>query len=163
MGSKQHVLTEIKRVVQVERRVIGRKVERGEVVPLGFGFRTESDGEAQLAEDVFDLFDDEGDGMLRAKPLAPRRHRQIDLALRRAGGLELATTVVEVGLELRFDGVDQGAGFTKLAWGKRWQLLEEIRQSPGFSSEERRARLFEQCGRRRRVDQLLAVSGERGD
>ena len=70
---------------------------------------------------------------------------------------------VEVGLELRFDGVDQGARFTKLAWGKRWQLLEEIRQSPGFSSEERRARLFEQCGRRRRVDQLLAVSGERGD
>src|SRR5205085_7681413 len=57
----------------------------------------------------------------------------------------------------------QGAGFTKLGWGKRWQLLEEIRQSPGFSSEERGARLFEQCGRRRRVDHLLAVSGEAGD
>src|ERR1700741_4926431 len=143
--------------------MIGREVERREVVPLRLRLGAERNGEAELAEDVLYLFDDQRDRMLRAKPLSACRHREIDFALRRAGGVELPTTVLEGALELRLDGVDQRARFAQLGRRQRWQLLEQLRQPPRFPAEERSAGLFQQSGGCGRVDQLLAVSGERSN
>ena len=50
------------------RRMVGREVERAEVVPLGLDLGADGAGEAQLAEDVADLVDHLGDGMQSAPP-----------------------------------------------------------------------------------------------
>src|SRR5438105_391771 len=160
---EQNALAEVEGVVQVKRGVIGRKVERSEIVPLCFRLGPKRDGESQLAKNVLDLLDDERHRMLRAQPLTAPRHSEIDLSMRRACCVQLPPPLLEVRLKLRFDGIDQRACFAQFGRRERWQLLEELRQSSGFSSEERGARLFEQCSRRRRVDHLLAVSGERSD
>jgi len=79
--AKQHGVFEVKRVVQIERGMIGREVESREVVPFGLGLRTQCDCEAQLAENVLDLVDHQRDRMLRAQPVPPARHCEIDLAV----------------------------------------------------------------------------------
>ena len=63
--------------MRVERRVVRREVERAEVVPLRLRLGPLGDGEAELAEDLLDLFDDERDRMLGAAPLPPRGQREI--------------------------------------------------------------------------------------
>ena len=108
---QQNVLAEVERVVQVERGVIGREIERREIVPLGFRFGAERNGESELAEDVFDFFDDERHRMLRAEPLPPCRHGEVDFSVRRARCLELPTPIVKDALELSLDGVDERARF----------------------------------------------------
>ena len=65
-GGRRHV--EVERVVQVHRRMVGGKVEREEVVPVGLDLGTQGDGEAEFAEDLRDLVDDRGDGMHGARP-----------------------------------------------------------------------------------------------
>ena len=58
--------------------MIGREIERAEVVPLGFGLRSHGAGEAQPVEDLDDLLGDPGDGVLAADPAAAARHGEID-------------------------------------------------------------------------------------
>src|SRR5262245_40948997 len=84
MRTQERVTAQIQRVVRVERRMVRRKVQRVEVVPVRLRLRALRDGEPELAEDAFDLLDDDGDRMLRAAPLASRRHRQV--GRRRVGG-----------------------------------------------------------------------------
>src|SRR6266550_7135600 len=116
--------------------MIGREVESREVVPLRFRLRPEGDCEAELAENLLDLLDHEGDGVLRAEPLAAARHREIYVPFGRAGCLELPVPILDPRLELRLDGVDQRPAFAQLFGGERRQLLEELRQSTGFSSKQ---------------------------
>ena len=81
---------EVERVVHVHRRMIGREVERAEVVPLGLDFRPGDPGEAQPVEDLDDLLDHLGDRMLAADPAGPPRHGEIQAraGLRLGLGLE---------------------------------------------------------------------------
>ena len=69
-GSPSRGCIDIERVVHVHRRMVGRKVEREEVVPLGLDLGADRDGEPERAEDLDDLVDDAGDGMLGADPAA---------------------------------------------------------------------------------------------
>lgn len=68
---------QIQRVVHVHRRVIGRKVERAEIVPFGLHLGSKRDSESHLAEDVFYIFDNERHRVLCTFPLAPSRHRKV--------------------------------------------------------------------------------------
>ena len=85
----------------------GRKVERGEVIPLGFRFGAQRDRESELAENFRYLLDYQRDGMLGAAPLPARRHREVELPLGHARGFELSASLLESRLEFRFHGVDQ--------------------------------------------------------
>ena len=88
---------EVERVVHVHRRMVGREVEREEVVPLGLDLGPGGDGEAELAEDPDDLVDDPGDrdaprrpsaprpGIVRSTPAASRRRRSASSALAPCG------------------------------------------------------------------------------
>ena len=71
----------VKRVVHVHRRMIGREIEREEVVPLGLDLGAQRHGEADLPEDADDLVHHAGDGMLRAEPPRAGRHREVDARL----------------------------------------------------------------------------------
>src|SRR5690349_22759387 len=114
--------------MQIERGMVGREIERGKVVPLSFRFRAERNGEAELAEDVVDLFNDQRDRMLGAKPLATCRHRKIHVLFGRASGVELASAIIERSFELCLDGIDQRAAFPQLSRRKSRQLLEQFRK-----------------------------------
>ena len=70
--TQQRTFCEIEGVVHVHRRVVGRKVERSEVVPLRLALGPERDGESELAEDRDDFVDDERDRMLAAAASAVR-------------------------------------------------------------------------------------------
>ena len=59
---------EVEGVVHVHRRMIGREVEREEVVPVGLDLGPDRDGEADAAEDLDDLVHHPGDRVLRADP-----------------------------------------------------------------------------------------------
>ena len=61
---------EVERVVHVHRRVVGREVEREEVVPLGLDLGADGHGEPDAAEDLDDLVHHPGDRMLGADPAA---------------------------------------------------------------------------------------------
>ncbi len=68
----------VQRVVHVHRRVVGREVERGEVVPLGLHLRAHGHGETETAEDLHDLVYHPGHGMLGSNPAATRGHAEVD-------------------------------------------------------------------------------------
>jgi hypothetical protein len=85
--SRQGRRVDIQRVVHVHRRMVRRKVERGEVIPVGLHLRTYRDGESDSPEDADDLVDDPGDRMLGTDPPVASRHGAID------GGLLLASTL----------------------------------------------------------------------
>src|SRR5688500_20145055 len=72
-------------------------------------------------------------------PALARRHGAVDRCFRDSRLLELSTAVFEPALEACLDGVDQRAGFAKLLWRERRQLLEELRKSSRFSAEQRRS------------------------
>ena len=85
--TQQRVVAQVQRIVQFHGRMIRREVERTEVVPFGFRFRAERDREAELAEDLADLIDDQCHRMERALPFASRRHGRVEGAGGSARGL----------------------------------------------------------------------------
>src|SRR5678815_2031528 len=92
---------EIERVLEVERRMVSRKVEREEIVPLALHFRAHGDDKAELAEDGADVRNGAGYRMLAAGPPVPGRHGEVQLprlalALR---GCQRLTARLERGLE----------------------------------------------------------------
>jgi hypothetical protein len=94
---------EVERVVHLHRRVVGREVERAEVVPRVLGLGAHRDREAELAEDRADLLDHGRDRVHRAAPARARRHREVD-PRRGPGGralprLERVERVGDLGLE----------------------------------------------------------------
>ncbi len=97
--------------MHVHGRVVGRKVERGEVVPVGFHLGPDRHGEAEAPEDLDDLIDYPGDRMLGPDPAAARGHREINAGLLARPPLGLqglapaGERLLEAGLEL----VDRGA------------------------------------------------------
>ena len=82
--------------MQIHGRMVRREIQRAEVVPFGFRFGAGDSREAELAKDVFDLFDDERDGMLRAAPLMASGHRGVRRPRARAGArlCELLTSLL---------------------------------------------------------------------
>jgi hypothetical protein len=73
------------RVLHVARGVVGRRVERVEVVPLGLDPGTGAHLEAEAVEDRLDLAPHERQRVQRAERLAARRQRDVDDA-RQVGG-----------------------------------------------------------------------------
>ena len=72
---------EIERVVVLPRRVLGRNVERGEIVEVGLDVRTFGDRKAHIGEDLGDLVGHLADGM--DAPLGKRAfaHRKRDIGV----------------------------------------------------------------------------------
>ncbi len=80
----------VQRVVHVHGRVIRRKVQGGEVVPVGLDLGAHRNSEPDATKDFNDLVHHLGDRMLRAGPATPARHGEID-----AGSFGAATIGVE--------------------------------------------------------------------
>ena len=113
MRAQQRVLSEVQRVMQLHRRMIGREVERSEVIPLRFGFRTEGDGKSELTEDLADFVDHERDRVQRASPHATRRHRRIER--RGAGDRRLSCHEhVERLVNVLLERIERSAGGTPI-------------------------------------------------
>ena len=72
-------LGQIKGVVLLARGMLGRDVERGEVVEIVFDMRPFGDDKAHLAKDRDDLVDGLADRV--NAPLAGKRHRQGDVGV----------------------------------------------------------------------------------
>src|SRR5438309_1566224 len=89
MCAQEDVAAEVEAVLRVERRMIFRKIERVEVVALGFRLRTDGARKPQLAEDVADLVDDLRDNVEPAAPLRAAGHGEIDACQRGAAPLQL--------------------------------------------------------------------------
>ena len=155
MRAQQAAALEIERVVRVERRMVGRKVERPEVVPLGLRLGPLGDGEPELAKDLLDLFDDERDRMFRAAPLPSRRQREIlaNAGGRRAG--DASRTFGERGVQSRARLVESLARGRLVFLGDGAQRFLQRLDAPLAVAEEGDARRFERVGvggRRNRGD-----------
>ena len=72
------------RVLRVARGMVRRKVQRLEIVVIGFNLRTFLDRVAQIAEDANDLVHRLDDGMFRADGTA--NAGKGDVEMRRSGG-----------------------------------------------------------------------------
>ena len=70
---------EIERVVILPRRMLGRNVERGEIVEVGLDVRAFGDREAHIGEDLGDLVGDLAHGMDAPLGERPFAHRQRDV------------------------------------------------------------------------------------
>src|SRR3990170_5010117 len=136
MRPQHHAVAEVQRVVCIEGWMVRRKVERGEVVPLGFRFRPQRDREAQSAEDSLDLLDYLGDWVSRTPPLVTRGHGQIQLRLGDSGLLKLLAPLFEAALEHGLDRVYQRATFAQITSRERGKLLEELGKPARFATEE---------------------------
>jgi len=101
--------------------------------------------------------------VLRSEPLPSRRHCGVDLPLRRAGSLELLSPVLETRSSFAFTALINDPPSRSSAGASDGSCLKSSGSRSGFSSQQRRARLLEQGGRGRGIDELLAFSGERGD
>src|SRR5215203_2597345 len=113
---------DVKRVMQVHRRMIRREIQRREVVPVCFHLRPHSDSKADAAEDFDNLVHHAGDRMLRSDPPASRRHRQVDSCRFRPASLhiERLTPSREAGLETSLELVDGGTvRLPLLEWERR--------------------------------------------
>src|SRR3954462_15286475 len=97
--------------MHVHGRMVGRKVQRREVIPVGLDLRTHRDGEADAAEDLYDLIDHPGYRVLGADPAVTRRHGEIYARLLGdpALGLETFTALREGLLKPALEPVDRGA------------------------------------------------------
>jgi hypothetical protein len=102
-------------VLHVRRRVVGRKVQLGEVVLFELHLGAGGHGEAQVAEDAEQLVADLMDRVrVPAPELEPAGQREVErasveLGVARGAG-EIAEARLERGLDLLFEGVDGGAG-----------------------------------------------------
>ena len=74
-GDRRRV--EVQGVVHVHRRMVGREVEREEVVPLGLDLGARGDGEAELTEDADDLVHDPRHRVLGADPAPAAGHGEV--------------------------------------------------------------------------------------
>ncbi len=72
VAPQQHRVDEVERVLLVRGRMVERRVERLEVVPLGVGLGAAGAREAEVAEDAPDLVDRLRDRMEPAPATAPR-------------------------------------------------------------------------------------------
>ena len=66
VGAQHHVVRDVERILHVPGRVLGRHVERLEIVVVGLDLRAGDDGEAEFAEGLADLGRDQGHGMQAA-------------------------------------------------------------------------------------------------
>ncbi len=117
---------QVERVVHVHRGMVGREVEREEVVPLRLDLRAQRDRESDLAENVYDLIHHAGDGMLGADPARSGRHGEIDpcLLLLLPLGLQGLAPRGERRLEAHLELVDRRAVALALVERKRGHPLE---------------------------------------
>ena len=128
---------EIQRVVHVHCRMIGRKVQRAEVVPLVLGLGPGRDREAQITEDRLDFLHHDRDGVLGTAPLAASGHREIDRGRRGRHGGELGAPRDDGLLELLLYGVEQRT--------KGWAILRRQLRDVRLVVIQPAARTPERC------------------
>jgi hypothetical protein len=145
---------QVERVLHLPRRMIGRDVEGGEVVPVVLDVGTLGPGEAHLAEDRGDLVHHLADRMQRALVLRARRQRDVDLlggqARGERGTAEQALARVERRFDLALELVDPRAEFLARLGGHAAQGLHQAGDA-ALLAEHGHARLLE----RRQVGGLL--------
>ena len=125
--------------MHVHRRMVGREIEREEVVPLGLDLGADGDREAERVEDLDDLVDDSGNGMLGADPASAGGHGEIE-----RGALAALLLFLERRpprgkgrLELSLQLVDGGAVALALFDRQRCHRLEGAREHAALAAEER--------------------------
>ena len=105
---------DVEGVLHRPRRMVGPEVERVEVEPLGFQFRTLRHLPAHADEDVLDVLDHGGDGVSVAGRPPVERQRDVDPLRRQHPGVALGDQLRLAGgdglVDLRSRGADQLPG-----------------------------------------------------
>src|SRR5581483_8910793 len=103
---------------------------------LVLGLGPGGDGEPHLPEDLLDLLDDAGDGVLRTAPRVARRHSGVERGWRRGGGGELGVACLDRRLERLLRAVGGGSGFAPRVRRERGQYLEQLGEPSALSAEQ---------------------------
>jgi hypothetical protein len=173
LGSKQQLVVgdiQVERILHGSRRMVGRNVQRLEVVPVVLDLRALRDPVAHAREHVDDLAFDDGQGVQRASPRAAARQRDVDavggqqsLLLRR---LKLAAPALERRLERGAHLVRDEADAPSIVRLERTEGTLRLRER-GLAAEHgdlRRLQLVERPGRLERLDAAgsLTLEGSEG-
>ena len=126
---------EIQRVLHVARGMIGRHVERFEVVIVVLELRPLEDEEAHAAEDRFDALAQQRQGMTVAERRGPARQRDVHRVRRRARRLGRRDALVEARFDLLLQLVRQLAEERTRVGGRRPERLEQRGDEPALSRE----------------------------
>ena len=121
-GCRRPAAGEIEGVLLLPRRMLGRDVERGEIVEIVLDMRALGDGEAHLAEDRDQLVDGLADRMDAALALGLHRQGDVDALGRRAArrarrSSRRARGLGERRLDLVLEAVERGAAARAAASG----------------------------------------------
>ena len=116
---------QVERVLHVARGMIRRHVERFEVVEVVFDFRPFEDLVAHAREDVFDLLADAHQRVHAAERQLAAGQRHVDGAGGRPAGAERRAPLVERGLDLGLQLVDERADLAAELGRERAELLEQ--------------------------------------
>ena len=154
-GIAAAALLDEERILHIAGRVILRKVERGEIVPVVFDLGSVGDGEADARKDLQDAFADERDGVARAEGHRLRGKCEVDVG--RGGLIGCGFEHLLEGSEFRFGGlfqfVDLRAVLLLLLGGNRFHRREQLRQD-ALLTQEAQTKL---------LDFLTVGGGEVGD
>ena len=126
---------EIERVVVLPRRMLGRDVERGEIVEVGLDVRTFGDREAHIGEDLGDLVGDLADRMDAALCERTEAHRQRHVGAL-AGELR-AESCAGQHLAPRFERLDDAVFQTVDRLAEALALFRRQRSEPPASARRR--------------------------
>src|SRR5215470_11342273 len=114
LRTQRQPLVDVERVLRAARRVIGRDVQRVEVVEVGLDLRAVLDLVAHRDEDVFDLLPQQRDRMKVAPPYAASGQRYVNALFGQllgfAPGGETGLQLFDLGLDVIFQLVEPLSG-----------------------------------------------------
>ena len=145
----QHMLlVDVESVVHGTRRMVGRDVQRGEVVEIVFDLRAFRHGITDGMKQGFDAFQRARDRMQSAHAGTAPRQRHVQ-RLRRQLGIQCTlldgiALRIQRGFDLLFDLVDARTGCRALFGGKFAQAFQQAGQA-AFLAEITRLGIFQLC------------------
>ncbi len=135
-GVGRERIGEVQRVLHVARRVLGRHVERLEVVPVVLEFGAFDDLVAHAEEDVLDALADLRERVAAAERRDASRQRDVDRAGRRRRGGEFRLAGGETFLDGLFEALTAAPRARRVVGGRRPQALEACGQQAVLAAEE---------------------------
>ena len=127
---------EVQRVLHVARRVLGRHVERLEVVEVVFDFGAFEDLVAHAREDVLDLLTDAHQRMHVTERCESAGQRDVDGAGRRPRRLQRVPLLLDRVFDFGLERVDQTAEFAARLMRQRAERLHQAGNRSGLAAEK---------------------------
>ena len=162
-AQQQPIDVDEERVLRVAGGMVGREVQRFEVVPVGLDLRTRIDRVAHLAEDVLHLPAHERDGMQMSEPRHARGKRDVDdvrrFFTRRLFGRHARGLFLELRLDAVAKLVQRVAELLLLFLRDILQLCEKSGDQSTLAAEVTNAEIVEGAAISRVAERSLEVFG----